>query len=210
MKNLKKNWKGLVPEYFPQLTRYIEKQFQLSKLEKNYPILISPEINKNEQVDLIIKIVFSLARQIPAEWKKTNIYKIIDPYMTLYLREFIWDCFLDYRENIHGLTDETYDNEFSNILELLDKLYETKDVFQISGGVFFDEKFNKKYNFKTKIYKASRLASSKDSNKIINLGAKNNNKIFPLSREEVLYGTKKTSNQCCLLKDYINKKFVKK
>ena len=54
MKNLKKNWKGLVPEYFPQLTRYIEKQFQLSKLEKNYPILISPEINKNEQVDLII------------------------------------------------------------------------------------------------------------------------------------------------------------
>ena len=36
MKNLKKNWKGLVPEYFPELTRYIEKQFQYDVHKKAF------------------------------------------------------------------------------------------------------------------------------------------------------------------------------
>ena len=206
---LKENWTGLVPEYFPEITNYIEKEFVLKNIEKKYPILIDPFINKDDQVNLIIKIVFSLARQIPSDWKKHNLNKVIDPYIILYLREFIWDCFLNYYEMVHGEEDSTYDNHFSYILEILDELYETKNGFVISGALIHDKEFNIKYGNDSKTYKNSRLASSTDSNKIINTNAKKDSELFPLSWEEILHGTKKPTSQCHLLKDYINIKFVK-
>ena len=204
---LKKNWNGLVPEYFPEITNYIEKEFVLKNIKKKYPVLIEPDINKEDQVNLIIKIVFSLARQIPSDWKKNNLNKIIDPYIILYLREFVWDCFLNYYEMFHSQEDSTYDIHFLNILKILDELYETKNGFAVSGALIYDKEFNIKYGSGSKIHKDSRLASSKDSNKIIHLNTKNEI-VFPLSWEEILHGTKKNTNQCHSLKDYINKKFI--
>ena len=203
---LKKNWKGLVPEYFPEITNYIEKEFDLKTIKKKYPALIDPGINEDDQVNLIIKIVFSIARQIPSDWKKKNLTKVIDAYIALYLREFVWDCFLHYYEMVHGEEPDTYNNNFIYILEMLDELYKTKNSFLKSGTIDDQEKFNIEFN--SKIYKDSRLASSTDSQKIINTNAKKDSELFPLSWEEILHGTKKNTNQCHLLKDYINKKFV--
>ena len=206
---LKKNWNGLVPEYFPEIINFIDKNFELKNIEKKYPILINSSLDKDEQVNLIIKIVFSLARQIPSDWKKNNLNKIIDPYIILYLREFIWDCFLNYYEMVHEEEDDTYDNHFFDILKILDKLYETKDSFQISCKLIYDKKFENKYGIKSKIYKTARLASATDSKKIININAKKSSEIFPLNWDEILHGTKKSKKQCHMLKDYISAKFIK-
>ena len=209
MKKLNKNWKGLVPEYYEEVDEYIRKNFLLSKFKKKYPFLFDESIDLKEQGILVLRIIFSLARQIPADWKKTNISKVIDPYILWYVREFVWDCFLNYREGFCGLEDDTYDHHFTQILKILDELYETKDGFQISGQILNDAKSNKNYNYGTKIYKKARFDSSKDSQKIVNTNAKVDNEIFPLDLNEILYGTKKPTSQCHFLKDYINKKFAK-
>ena len=107
---------------------------------------------------------------------------------------------------VHGEEPDTYNNNFIYILEMLDELYKTKNSFLKSGTIDDQEKFNIEFN--SKIYKDSRLASSTDSQKIINTNAKKDSELFPLSWEEILHGTKKNTNQCHLLKDYINKKFV--
>ena len=209
MKKLNKNWKGLVPEYYEEVDEYIRKNFLLSKFQNKYPNLFDSSIDLKEQGILVMRIIFSLARQIPADWRKTNIMKIIDPYIIIYLREFVWDCFLNYREGFCGLEDDTYDRHFSDILEILDKLYITKNGFTVASTLIFDENFNKKYNNRTKIYEKARFDSSKDSNKIVNTNAKVDNEIFPLDLDEILYGTKKPTSQCHYLKDYINKKYAK-
>ena len=86
MKKLNKNWKGLVPEYYEEVDEYIRKNFLLSKFKKKYPFLFDESIDLKEQGILVMRIIFSLARQMPADWKKTYISQVIDPYILWYLR----------------------------------------------------------------------------------------------------------------------------
>ena len=200
MKKLKKDWQGLVPQYFPDLEGYIEKEFDPEKLQKKYPQLITMKINDKEQSDLVIKVVFSLARQIPSDWKKTKVLIPDDKFIIFYIREFVWDCFLEYREMHYGLEDSTYDGEFSNILDILGKLYQSKQ--NMSDVLLKFSKYAENNKFK-KIYENARNCAGEDSNKIVS----KNPKKSKLKWEDVLYGGKKTNKLCNLLRDYISKKY---
>jgi hypothetical protein len=72
MKKLKKDWQGLVPQYFPELTKYIEKEFNPEKLQNRHPEVFDDRISINDQADFFITVVFSLARQIPSTWKNSK------------------------------------------------------------------------------------------------------------------------------------------
>ena len=217
MKKIKEKLHGLVPEYYPELTKYIEKEFEYEKLKKNYPSLFVQPINKFDQVDIIISIVFSISRQIPPTNKFLN--KIKDPFVIWYFYDFIFDCLGDYRDNFFGIVEDDFINEFQDIMKILDNLYNTKDFSKaISKLKDFDKsipifrKFGEGLpltKIQKKTHDASRSASSKDSVKIVNVATKKEHEIFSLSWEKILYGIKDKrlkKTQCDGLSKYFNKK----
>ena len=111
MKKLEKNWQGVVPQYFPELTKYIEKEFEPKKLKKKHLSLFKDEISIYEQTDFFIKVVFSLARQIPSDWIRLKNIIPNDYFINFYIRDFVVESYITYLEWCNGIEPPETDIE---------------------------------------------------------------------------------------------------
>jgi|TARA_B100001964_G_scaffold234850_1_gene293973 hypothetical protein len=210
MKKLEKNWQGVVPQYFPELTKYIEKEFEPKKLKKKHLSLFKDEISIYEQTDFFIKVVFSLARQIPSDWIRLKNIIPNDYFINFYIRDFVVESYITYLEWCNGIeppeTDieegpTSYDGIVLDVYKELGRLYKSSQNMTNAWNNCLKYLENNKYN---KLYKNAKACALKDSEKIVSANSKKPSK---LKWEDVLYGGKKTNKHCNLLREYISKKY---
>ena len=215
MKKLEKNWKGLVPEHFPELTDYIEREFEEEELKEKYYSVFKDELSFKEQVDFFITVIFSLARQIPSSWAKLKYTIPNDPFIVFYIHNFVTKSYITYLEWCNGIdppvTDiegntTSYDGIVLDVYRELGRLYKISQNIKSSDDMkyiwfnFFKFNENPKFN---KLHKKAKESVLEDSRKIISANPKNS----LLSWEEVLHGGRKNIKQCNLLREYISKNY---
>jgi len=231
MKKVKKNWYGLTPQHFPELEKYIQKEFTKKKIEKKIFCFFNHDIDLNNQINFLTKIVFSLTRQIPSNWKKSIRVFPKDPFIHFYITEFVLECSIVFYEYENAIDTEyggtlLYDNIIVAVYQEISKLYE---CHWFKNGIRNDTskhlEMNKyKYIYKDvnksvlkKIHQIAKKCALKDSNKVVQ-GL--NFKKKTLSVENILFNTESHSSrsyptfkypiirQCEELKKYISKKII--
>lgn len=220
------DWHGLVPQYFPELTKYVEKEFDPEKLQKRHPNVFDDRISINDQADFFITVVFSLARQIPSTWKNSKVLIPNDPFINLYIRDFVIESYTTYLEYCNGIepTDldfredvpTSYDMIFFSVYEELKKLYksplktgllkEHHNLFQKYKLLGIKKNIYVSTNKYRKLHEHVRKCVFEDYGKI---ASRNPKKPAKLKWDDVLHGGRKTIKHCNLLRDYISKNYFK-
>tara|TARA_B100001250_G_scaffold40457_1_gene32134 strand:- start:194 stop:832 length:639 start_codon:yes stop_codon:yes gene_type:complete len=129
-----KDFYGLTPDKFPKIEKFKIKKFvDKSRLsdsfngKEGYRFGLKKMLIHENRLENFQRILFSLARQIPANWSNSQVLLPSDHFVFNYIYYFIQQSYE--LQNVLNEFNETYEFAVREILEPLFKLYKTKQDY---------------------------------------------------------------------------------